>query len=123
MICVIDDDNVYRFALKLKVKHLCGSSNFLEFPNGQDAIEFFSANLGGPLPKNVLVDLNMPIVDGWQFLDWVEMNIDGMQQKPNFYIVSSSIDSVDQKRANEYHCIKGFINKPVSDEQLLEFYS
>lgn len=123
MICVIDDDTVYRFALKLKVKHLCGSSDFLEFANGQDAIQYFESHLADALPKVVLIDLNMPIVDGWQFLDWIEMHIDGMPNKPEFYIVSSSIDEFDLKRSKEYFCLKGFLNKPITDEQLLDFYA
>ena len=70
--CIIDDDEVYINLVKkvIDIKKL--SENLLVFKNGREALDYFSAiieNLNqNAFPEIILLDLNMPVMDGWDFL-------------------------------------------------------
>ncbi|MDQ7918564.1 response regulator [Mesonia sp. MT50] len=64
----------------------------------------------------ILLDLSMPVMDGWQFLD--EFTKVKIEKKITIYIVSSSIDPMDYERAKSYNDIQNYIIKPVQTEDL-----
>ena len=68
------------------------------------------------LPEVILLDLSMPVMDGWQFLD--EFTKVKIEKKITIYIVSSSIDPMDYERAKSYNDIQNYIIKPVQTEDL-----
>ncbi|WP_246200107.1 response regulator [Maribacter luteus] len=68
---------------------------------------------GEQLPDVIFLDLNMPIMDGWEFsYEFVKLPLENI---PRINIVSSSIDSRDIGKANTYDIVKVFIVKPLSD--------
>ncbi len=99
------------------------SLNFLVYKNGKDAFDNLLPNLklNTNLPDVILLDLNMPIMDGWQFLDEF-LKVPDSEKIP-IYIVSSSVDSRDIERAKTYKMVGQYIIKPFSIskvEELLE---
>jgi CheY-like chemotaxis protein len=122
IIWLIDDDEIFCFS----VERIIEISNFSKevrcFPNGLvalDAIRELETNFG-KMPDIIFLDVNMPILDGWQFLD----NIKNcpIAEHLNIYMLSSSIDSIDLQRANEYHMVRKYIAKPISVKILQELY-
>lgn len=118
MACIIDDDAIYIYGLKrmMQVAEFCES--ILIYRDGQEAIDALKAvhKSKKKLPDVILLDLNMPILDGWQFLDeFVKIKLD---KKITIYIVSSSVDPADVLRAQEYSAVSNYIVKPVSMEIL-----
>ncbi|WP_010229890.1 response regulator [Gillisia marina] len=118
-ICIIDDDQIYQLIVK-KVVERTGQFNSICFYN--DGIEAFE-DFKSPeydLPKLILLDINMPQMDGWQFLDSL------IAHRPNFhletiiYIVTSSIAHSDRDKAKSYKEVSGFLSKPLSVEKLKE---
>ncbi|MFA9188313.1 response regulator [Flavobacterium sp. FBOR7N2.3] len=115
---VIDDD---KLSIKL-MSMLISKNNFcdeiISFYNPQNALDELKNNAANPskLPDVILLDLNMPVLDGWQFLD--EFTQVDFAKKIVIFIVSSSIDPSDLEMAKNYPIIKDYIVKPLSSEKL-----
>lgn len=118
--CIIDDDPIYVFGAKkmMKVNGFCNT--VLVYNNGQEGIAGFGEiiKLKGDLPEIILLDLNMPIMDGWQFLD--EFSKFKLEKKITIFVVSSSIDSRDLEKAKTYKNVSDFMVKPISAGSLKE---
>jgi len=118
--CVIDDDEIYTFTVKRIINNSRIAAKTLFFPNGKLALDFFKEyiNQTDSLPDLILLDINMPVLDGWQFMDeFIKLN-PLIRKKITVYIVSSSIDEQDFKRAKSYEEISDFIVKPITGELL-----
>jgi CheY-like chemotaxis protein len=118
--CIIDDDKIFTYVLTKQMKVVNFCENLLVFHNGLEAVKYLKPILESPevLPDVILLDLNMPIMDGWQFLDeFVKFKV---TKKITVYIVSSSIDVADHAKAATYKAISNFYIKPISRENLEE---
>ncbi|WP_129715277.1 response regulator [Pedobacter sp. SYP-B3415] len=117
--CIIDDDPIFTYLLSKKMNLLSFSDTLLVFKNGLEALKYLHPILESPeiLPSVILLDLNMPVLDGWQFLDeFTKFKID---KKITVYIVSSSIDEADHERARSYKEVSHFYIKPITEKDLL----
>ncbi|ETN96545.1 response regulator [Zhouia amylolytica AD3] len=95
-------------------------NNFLVFQNGEEALTNLKPIVlsGESVPDVILLDLNMPIMDGWEFLDnFIKLEA---KRKILIYIVSSSIDPADIIKAKSYKGLNNFIVKPITREVLSE---
>ena len=115
---IIDDD---KLSIKL-MSMLIAKNNFCEeiisFHNPQTALDELKSHANNPLklPDVILLDLNMPVIDGWQFLD--EFSLVPFAKEILIFIVSSSIDPCDLEMAKNYPIVKNYIIKPLTSEKL-----
>ncbi len=121
--CVIDDDPIFVFGVKkvMQLADIC--TNFLIYRNGKEALDALTRLIsnGGKLPDVILLDLNMPILDGWQFLDeFIKVPV---PKKITVYIVSSSVDPKDVLRAKSYSIVNNYIIKPISMKKLIAAFA
>ncbi|KOF01450.1 response regulator [Roseivirga seohaensis] len=116
--CIIDDDPIFVFGAKRMMELANFCNGFMVFQDGKKALEGLSAIIasGNNLPELILLDLNMPVMDGWQFLD--EFTKIKTDKKITLYIVSSSIDNEDFKKAETYEVVSNYIVKPITMEAL-----
>ncbi len=115
---VIDDDTIFVFGIKRLMSVLNFSHNIKVYGNGSEALEAFKAGASADV---IFLDLNMPVMDGWQFLEeYTQLQV---TPKPIIYIVSSSIDPADIARAKEYDNVRDYVVKPVSKNRLREIMS
>jgi CheY-like chemotaxis protein len=74
------------------------------------------------LPDYILLDINMPIMNGWEFLDeYKRLNIDPLG-KTKIFIISSSVFSNDINKARSYPLVKDFISKPLNVDKIVELF-
>ena len=101
-------------ASSLQSKFSCFEEIDLVFiaSNGLEMIE----KIEKQLVDVILMDINMPIMDGWQFLD--EFIRIKTKKTINVYIVSSSVNPSDIERAKTYNMVSNYIVKPISREKL-----
>ncbi|MDT0644393.1 response regulator [Zunongwangia sp. F363] len=116
--CIIDDDPIFVFGAKkiMQLGNFCNS--FMVFHKGEEAINKLRPIIlaNAKVPDIILLDLNMPVMDGWQFLD--EFIKIPSRKEILIYIVSSSIDPQDVERAKSYDHISNYLVKPISIEEL-----
>ena len=118
--CIIDDDELFTYVLSKQMQVVDFCKTVLVFHNGLEALNYLRPIVESPegLPSVILLDLNMPVLDGWQFLDeFIQLR---PARKITLYIISSSIDAADHEKALAYKEVANFYIKPVTGENLLE---
>lgn len=122
---VIDDDKIYQFLLKNLFKQNNIQLNISFFNNGVEAIEYISSNSdkADKLPDLILLDVNMPVMNGWQFLEEYSKLAINFSKTAVIYMISSSNNFVDIKRAKGYGgLVKDYLLKPLSKEDLQKIF-
>lgn len=119
-VALVDDDPIYTNAFKNLLVSWQIANPFLFFTNGKDALDFMLIKEASGLPDILLLDLNMPKMNGWQFLESylkIELQI---EKKISIYLVSSSIWEDDLLRAKRNLLVTDFISKPIFKDKLLQ---
>lgn len=116
--CIIDDDKIYVNLVKkiIEIKKL--SENLLVYKNGKEALDYFKEIMGNAtdeekLPDIIFLDLNMPVMDGWEFLNEFIKIKNKLNKKITLYVVSSSIDPRDLERAKSFNLVTDYLIKPI----------
>ena len=114
---IIDDDNIFIFVLKKILEKNQSFEEVLDFKNGEKVIELLNKK-NQIIPNVILLDINMPVIDGWQFLEQIEKlpNKDQL----NIFIMSSSIDANDIEKSKSFSTVKDFISKPINNDKLIK---
>lgn len=124
-ILLVDDDEINNFISIKLIKKALLTTEIMACLNGKFAIDqLMEIQKRGPekLPDYILLDINMPIMNGWEFLDeYKRLNIDPLS-KTKIYIISSSVFSNDINKAKSYPLVKSFISKPLSVEKIKEMF-
>ncbi|MDH7446164.1 response regulator [Aquimarina sp. 2201CG14-23] len=116
-VCIIDDDNMYVNLVSkiIEIKKL--SEKIIVFNNGKEALDFFIDSIENTtenvVPQVVFLDLNMPIMDGWEFLREFAKIKDKISNTIDLYVVSSSIDNRDIDRAKSIEMVSDYLTKPI----------
>lgn len=117
VICIIDDDPIYQFLINKIIGNSKADYEVIFFRNGKEALDYFTLNPDKNLPEIILLDLEMPVMDGWDFLkeiDQFKIN------ETDIYIVSSSISHEDQEKVKAFPKIKGHFSKPINSKKIQE---
>jgi len=119
-ICIVDDDDIYQYTVIKTLKSIDLDKNIIVFSDGEEALNFFLENINKEeeLPDVVFLDINMPIMDGFQFMEEYAKIKPRVGKKINIYMVSSSVDPVDIERANNISDISDYIIKPIKPGEL-----
>lgn len=115
-IFIVDDDPITVFGIKKMLKPVIDCPDVQIFQNGKEALDKIKERMGVSLfPEVIFLDINMPILDGWGFLEeLISLNI---QQPITINVITSSIDPLDLEKWQYYkarcpHTLN-FKNKPI----------
>ncbi|KAA6439800.1 response regulator [Dyadobacter flavalbus] len=120
IICIVDDDPLFQYVTKRMIDKVLDDYSLLQFSDGIQAIEYIKGNLENTdqLPQLIFLDINMPELNGWQFLDEFRL-LQSAHYLPVIYMASSSTDSNDINMSKTYEELVGYIVKPISREELI----
>lgn len=121
-ICVIDDNDVYQFVMKNSISKLNPNIKILAYLNGEEGIESLKEMIENkqPLPDVILLDINMPVMDGWEFMNEFIKIKPKLPRVMPIYLTTSSLDASDIDKAKSYEDITGFLSKPIDRHTLLK---
>lgn len=116
VIALIDDDEVFQLTSSRMLRAINPDVTVKQFANGGIALSFFSEHAGNEneLPDIILLDINMPYVDGWMFLQDFEKIRESLVKVPTIFMVSSSIDPTDISKAKSNEQVLDYLIKPIS---------
>lgn len=114
VVLIVDDDKAVRFFHQVIVAQSGLSNNPLSFANAKDVLQYFDENYSNGDIYLLLLDINMPVMDGWDLLDIIE----NKPYKSQVYVVmvTSSVDRADCEKANRYSMVLDVIEKPITDD-------
>ncbi|MDG2433405.1 response regulator [Flavobacterium sp.] len=122
-ILIIDDDPIYRMIVSKTIERIDIEMQIEHCENGQCGLDLLKELSTTDKPIIVLLDINMPLVNGWDFLELIIQNKFYDISALSIYIVSSSTDESDLIKAKKYNFLKGFVHKPIHKEELLVIFS
>jgi CheY-like chemotaxis protein len=116
IIAVIDDDTLDRRICARLINVTSEDIKVLEFSNGQDALRYYYENADLPhnLPDIVIVDIKMPVMNGWQYLEGYEIMETRLSKKPVHYVCTSSVDPKDHNSRKDI--VRRVFTKPFEKE-------
>lgn len=116
--CIVEDDPVHLFITQNYIELSGFVDKILVCKNGKEAYDTLKALFlnSEKLPQIIFLDLNMPVWDGWQFLD--EFTKIPIKEQIIIYILTSSNNEQDIKRAEQYGLKSNYLVKPIEQDQL-----
>lgn len=117
-VLVVDDDKVVTLIHKKNLRSSSIEQSPVLCSNGKEALTFIRNNDRAEMHYLVLLDLNMPVVDGWKFLKEIKKN--PPLAKIYVVVVTSSINQQDYLKAQTYEQVIHFCSKPLSADSILK---
>lgn len=119
LLALVDDDDTFVYITKKIIEKTNCVKEIKVFNNGLEAIVYLKENKNATylVPDVIFLDLSMPIMDGWQFLDEF-ITLDSLNtRKIIIYVCSSSISPYDMTRAKNINVVSDFIIKPITKDK------
>ena len=114
-IMLVDDQKMANFINKKLIEITDFAHNIVDYTLPDAAL----LDIENEKPDLIFLDLNMPIIDGWKFLDSLQQN----KNSTRVVIVTSSTSALDKKKAQSYTQVVDFLIKPLTRDTILSLKS
>ena len=115
-IVLIDDDPISTFVTeKLISRNVKEPCQFYKYQSARRALE----EIDSINPNYLFLDLNMPEMTGWDFLD----NFHPRDNEAQIYILSSSVDERDISKASQYQIVRDYLSKPLIKKYIKNIFN
>ena len=122
-ILLIDDDEPTNFLNSVIIKRTKCADEVVAYQRAEDALNFLKSTKMNPdSPDLIFLDINMPLMDGWEFLNHLSHLFEG-RIPPKVVMLTSSINPEDENKAAQFEMITEFRSKPLSFDALDEILS
>jgi len=120
IIGIVEDDLIYQFMLSRVIKRNNLAKRVITFSDGEKAIQYLTDNkaTNENIPDVIFLDINMPIMDGWQFIEEYAILKTEIKKKIAIFMLSFSVNPIDIERAREISEISEHIIKPITLEEV-----
>jgi len=124
IVAIVDDDHIYRFTIKKNIEALKIPVKTLIFTHGKEALDFILENLESveKLPDTILLDVNMPVMDGFEFMEKFKKLKPEIKNGMKIFMISSSINPTDINKAKTNLEITDYISKPINMVKLQRIF-
>ena len=123
-VCIIDDDKVYTFGVKKIIKSYLPNNEVITFENGKEALDGLLElqDSGKELPDLILLDIEMPEMNGWDFLTEFDSIRSKTDKVIDIFVISSRVDKNTEElyKVEWDEKVADFIKKPVQIQALKE---
>jgi two-component SAPR family response regulator len=118
---IVDDDPLNNIICSLMLKRTLHGVGIKTFTTPMEGLAFIKNDYANdPITPSVLfLDINMPVLTGWDFLGQYENFSEEIKKHISIYLLSSSINQHDRNKAKTYERIKGFVSKPLTTQTIL----
>ncbi len=115
-IMLVDDDVFTNFYNEVVLKRMNAYENIIVFQNGKEALDYLKTDK--EKVDLILLDINMPIMNGWQFLEhYGEFD---KNHKATIVMLTSSVNIDDKKKAEGFKDVTKYVSKPLNAESIKE---
>ena len=116
---IIDNDPVNNLLCGLAIKDAVIDADILDFTDPLKGFEYMRSDKESDSGMNILLlDINMPIWSGWDFVEHFDKLDEKIKNRFRIYMLSSSIDNNDKQRAMENRNVVAYIEKPLTKEKV-----
>ncbi|NJB71449.1 CheY-like chemotaxis protein [Saonia flava] len=122
-IVLIDDSEIDNYINKAIIKKVGDELEILSFTSGIEALEYLEElqNDLGEFPDFIFLDIRMPEMDGFEFLDEYIKLPEKVKDKCNVFILSSSLDPIDKEKTKQYKDVQKHLTKPLVHHPIEKF--
>jgi CheY-like chemotaxis protein len=115
-IFLIDDDELFLMVTKIIMEDEDFAEEIHIFEHAKEALDHLKNSSEEDYPELIFLDINMPMMDGWEFMDALEE--ESLVNKLKIYITSSTINPIDLDKAEKNPFVTAFMSKPIDPAKL-----